>query len=263
MRASLLRDWERLASENALGAILTGNAGALRAWSPEEFFATGRADARAYLDRLQCVAPDGPRQRVLDFGCGVGRISRALVEFIPEVVGVDVSPTMVSRARAFNDDRPGCRFVVNRADDLRLFDTASFDLVYCRLVLQHLPRSLVTRYIPEMLRVLAPGGVLMFQLPERIDPDSERAFVSAPVTGARLKRALPRRLVDVYRRVKYRVIARWRSRIDGVPGLVRMFGMDRDDVLRLVADADGIVLAIDDDHAHGTSERGYAYWVTC
>lgn len=161
---------------------------------------------------------------------------------------------MIRRARALNADRPGCRFLLNRAPNLRLFASHSFDLVYSRLVLQHIPPQAVRQYVLEMLRVLALGGVLMFQLPERID-DAEDHFLNAPVTGNAIKRALPLCVVRSYRRAKYRLIAR-RQR-----GM-RMFGVERDEVVRLVTTARGRFLAIDDDHGHGTRQNGYAYWVT-
>jgi SAM-dependent methyltransferase len=59
--------------------------------------------------------------------------------------------------------------VLNTADDLRPFESGSFDLVYSRYVLQHLPgRAMVRSYLAEFIRVLRPGGLLVFQLPNRI-----------------------------------------------------------------------------------------------
>jgi ubiquinone/menaquinone biosynthesis C-methylase UbiE len=81
-------------------------------------------------------------------------------------VGVDISEEMVAQAQRLNGDLPNCRFVVNADPDLRAFDDGQFDLVYCRLVLQHIRQAEVTDiYIPELVRVLRPGGLLWFQLP--------------------------------------------------------------------------------------------------
>jgi SAM-dependent methyltransferase len=250
------RNWEELARQNALGAILTGDSGSLREWQLEEFFATGRADAAAYFHRLDELAPNAPRQRVLDFGCGVGRVSRALADYVPEVIGVDASASMIRMARVLNADVPRCRFFTLRAARLRRFRARSLDLVYSRLVLQHIPPRVVRRYIAEMLRTVAPGGIVMFQLPEQIDVDPIRAFCEAPVTGSRLKRALPRPLVRIYRRVKYRIL------IGSPPGGMRMFGMSRDEVVSTVETAGGRIVTIDDDRSHGTAHAGYEYWVT-
>jgi ubiquinone/menaquinone biosynthesis C-methylase UbiE len=104
------------------------------------------------------------RGRALDFGCGVGRLSRPLGERFRECVGLDISEGMLKLARELNDDRPNCRFVVNDAPDLGQFETASFDFVYSSLVLQHMPSAeMVEAYVSEFLRVLRPGGLAVFQ----------------------------------------------------------------------------------------------------
>jgi hypothetical protein len=126
--------------------------------------------------------------------------------------------------------------------------------VYSRLVLQHIPPHLVRRYVAEMIRTVAPGGIVMFQLPDQIDIGPERAFREAPVTGSRLKRALPRLLVRTYRHVKFRILF-------GSPPGMRMFGMSRDDVVSSVEAAGGRIVAIDRDSSHGTAHDGYEYWV--
>jgi SAM-dependent methyltransferase len=84
---------------------------------------------------------------------------------------VDISERMVSQARALNADRPGCEFLVNPAGDLRLFPDQSFDLAYSTLVLQHLPDpAQALGYVDELVRVLRPGGLLVFRLPHSIHP---------------------------------------------------------------------------------------------
>jgi SAM-dependent methyltransferase len=109
-------------------------------------------------------------------GCGVGRISRALADYVPEVIGVDASASMIRLARVLNADVPRCRFFTIREKHLRRFRARSFDLVYSRLVLQHIPPSVVRRCIAEMLRTVAPGGIVMSQLSEQIDVDPIWAF---------------------------------------------------------------------------------------
>jgi SAM-dependent methyltransferase len=246
--------WDQLARDNALGAILT-EGGAIADWRPQEFFATGRADIERFMTTLSRVAPQAPRTRVLDFGCGVGRITRALADHFSQVVAVDVSPSMIDQARTLNADRPGCTFVLNRARHLRRFADASFDVVYCRLVLQHIQPALVRRYISELVRVVAPGGVLMFQLPEHMGVDPREAFESAPVTGNAVKRRLPRPLVVVYRRVKYAFVTR-HQKVE-----MAMFGLPHDEVLGLIHAAGGRLLAAIPDQSHGPGVPGFEYWV--
>lgn len=60
------------------------------------------------------------------------------------------------------------------APHLRLFDAGSFAFIISNIVLQHVQPSLATEYLREFLRILAPGGVLIFQLPshQRIGSDA-------------------------------------------------------------------------------------------
>ena len=189
------RHWNALGRDNPYHAILTGPGGEIGPWTVEEFFAMGHADATRFMSDLNRIAPSVPRQRALDFGCGVGRVTRALAEHFESVVGVDVAESMIARARELNEDRRNCEFVANRSTHLRRFAEGSFNVVYSRLVLQHIPPRLLRRYIPELVRVMAPGGILMFQLPDVMAPDSEEVFRDAPVLGHPLKRRLPRPLV--------------------------------------------------------------------
>jgi SAM-dependent methyltransferase len=250
------RDWNALAKRNPFGAILTGAAGELPRWTVEEFLETGRADAARFMADLSGIAPTVRRRRVLDFGCGVGRVTGALSDYFQSAVGVDVAPTMISRARRLNQAYRNCQFVVMRRPHLHGFETGHFDVIYSRLVLQHVPPALVRRYIPELLRVLAPLGVLMFQMPEEIAPEPEGAFLDAPVAGNGLKPYLPRALVRAYRLVKYRFI------VDESLPKMAMFGMARDIVLELVTAAGGRVLTTSPDQSHGPIVPGFEYWAT-
>src|SRR4030095_15483615 len=86
------RDWNALGEMNPYGAILTDETGALSAWDVDGFFATGEGDAAAVVGALSQRAPTASRRRALDFGCGVGRITRALAGHFDAVVGVDAAP---------------------------------------------------------------------------------------------------------------------------------------------------------------------------
>ena len=101
------------------------------------FFATGEAEIAhvlAVADGLRPVARTG---RALDFGCGVGRLTRALGTRFERAVGVDISEAMVAQARRLNEAFPTCEFVVNAAPDL---DAVRDRLVRLRL-LEHRPAA--------------------------------------------------------------------------------------------------------------------------
>ena len=250
------RDWNRLAKRNPYGAILTGPTGELQQWTPEQFFETGQADAARFIADLTQIAPAANRRRLLDFGCGVGRVTRALADHFQTAIGVDVSSAMIDRARALNASIGNCEFVVNRPIHLKQFESASFDVVYSRLVLQHIPPHFVREYISEFIRILAAGGVLMFQLPEEMANEPEELFLSAPVLGSGLKRSIPTPLIRLYRRIKYRFI------VDESEPTMAVFGMRRETVLKIIADSGGRLLKLKADRSHGEAILGFEYWVT-
>src|SRR5437899_10675462 len=93
------RFWHQLGSLNPFGVILTGPDRQPRTWDADEFFRTGVADAAYVLDQLAALVPGLHRGSALDFGCGVGRITRALAPHFTAVTGVDVAPSMIESAR--------------------------------------------------------------------------------------------------------------------------------------------------------------------
>ena len=171
-RVSLERhkeDWERLAEVDAMWAVLTSPASRGGGWNAEAFFATGQAEIDHVLTVVQRLGRDLPRGRALDFGCGVGRLTRALGTRFEKAIGVDISEKMVAHARRLNDAFPQCEFLVNPTTDLGRFETGSFDFVYSSIVLQHLPSAAhIDRYVTEFLRVARPEGLVVFGIPSRV-----------------------------------------------------------------------------------------------
>ena len=161
----LQRNWEELAQADPLWAICTDPARRHGKWSREEFFATGRDEIEKVMQcvRELAVAVDG-RAPALDFGCGVGRLTRALGGYFPECWGVDISPTMVRLAGEFNSDISQCRFVLNENGDLRELPDSYFGFVYTSIVFQHIAPRHSRKYLAELVRVTRPGGILVFQV---------------------------------------------------------------------------------------------------
>lgn len=159
------RTYERLGREDPLWAVLTSRDKRHNRWDPNEFFQRGRdeiTDVMSYLDTLGLV-PE--RRRVLDFGCGVGRLSQALADHFDEVVGVDISEEMLERAREFSGRDGGrVRYLLNTEPQLALLEDDGFDLVYSNITLQHIPPRYGRTYVTEFFRVLRKGGVALFQM---------------------------------------------------------------------------------------------------
>lgn len=162
-------DWDAMGELDPLWAILSTDSGRYGKWDVEEFFRTGEAEIRQMMDHAAALGRPSGRGLALDFGCGVGRLSRALAAYFDQVVGVDISESMIERARELNAAYPACSFVLNTEPDLRLFPDAHFDMIYTNIVLQHVPSQPAIRsYIAEFVRVIRPGGLMVFQLPSHI-----------------------------------------------------------------------------------------------
>ncbi len=162
------RDWEALGRSDPLWAVWTHPDRREGGWAghEEEFFDTGAGEVAKILAAGTGHGVPSGRARALDFGCGVGRLSRALREHFDQVLGLDLSGPMVERARELNRDRPGCSFEVNSTAELVGLEDGEFDLVLSLITLQHVSDPAAVRsYLRELARVLAPGGLLAVQLP--------------------------------------------------------------------------------------------------
>jgi SAM-dependent methyltransferase len=154
-------DWESLAERDALGAILTDASRADGKWDIAEFFATGEAEMEVVMRHLASIGRlPGFDGAALDFGCGVGRVTQALARRFASCAGVDISRQMIEKADSLNQ-YPHCSYVVH-SDTKLPFADGNFSFLYSNIVLQHVPPNYSERYLREFVRVLAPGGVLVF-----------------------------------------------------------------------------------------------------
>jgi SAM-dependent methyltransferase len=155
------RDWEELATLDPLWAILSDPKRRFGNWQLEEFFRTGEEEIVLLMKKAEHLGLPRTKWRAIDFGCGVGRLTRALHAYFPECHGVDIADSMVKAARRLN---PACHF--RQGSDLRSFPDGYGDFIYSTLVLQHQPdQRSVIRIVRDMLRTLAPDGLLVFQMP--------------------------------------------------------------------------------------------------
>ncbi len=240
------RDWDEIGRMDALWAILSDPAKRYGRWDVDEFLATGRREIDGILERGGRWGLPASRRRALDFGCGVGRLTRALAAHFDSATGVDISEVMVARARAINGDVPACSFQVLDSTGLASFPDRSFDCIYSRIVLQHIPDRRVTEaHIREFVRLLADGGLLVFQLPSLVP--LRRRFQVRPTLYATL------RFLRVSEGLLY-------SRLGLHP--IRMRSIPEADVVHLLASVEATVLDIERAELGGTGIQDRTYWAT-
>jgi SAM-dependent methyltransferase len=162
----LKQDWDHLAKDDPFWAICTDPRKRRGAWDLKEFFATGENEVGTVLQYLfslkinvDFAAP------ALDFGCGVGRLTQALAKRFAECTGVDISPTMIQWAEKLNQHGGQCKYFMNDSEQLAGLPDNYFGFVYSSIVLQHIRARYISCYLREFVRVLRPGGILVFQLP--------------------------------------------------------------------------------------------------
>lgn len=107
------------------------------------------------------MRPIVPEMKVLDFGCGWGRVQRVLLKDFPasNLFGTDIDPEMIAIAREL---LPEVEFRVNEARPPLAHADESFDLILVNSVFSHLAEPNFNFWLAELTRVLKTGGVLAF-----------------------------------------------------------------------------------------------------
>jgi SAM-dependent methyltransferase len=148
MRDRAADDWEALGQREPYFAVLTEERFLREQMSDgdrEAFFASGEAD----IAHLLSLVPDFTPGSALDFGCGVGRLTRALANRVDRVAGVDAAPSMLRLAR---ENVPQATFSSTIPEE-------TFELIVSLIVFQHIPVRRGEALLDELLGHLQTGGV--------------------------------------------------------------------------------------------------------
>jgi ubiquinone/menaquinone biosynthesis C-methylase UbiE len=153
--------WDEKARENAMYYISSYRA--YDQQDPAEFWKWGGILAEKFLveSGLQFTG----QERMLEIGCGVGRMTKYFAGRFRHVTGLDVSEEMIRQARENLVACTNVRLDVGNGVDLSAYPDASFDFAFSYIVFQHIPDANVTlTYVREAGRVLRPGGSFYFQV---------------------------------------------------------------------------------------------------
>lgn len=142
---------------------------------PDEliFTVAGSADVKWFLHTGQLAfetiedvlkrnsAPLASLRRVLDFGCGCGRVVRYWQCQPAKVYGTDYNSDLIRWCEA---NLPAAAFGVNSLAPPLTYESETFDLVYALSVFTHLSEDLQLAWMDELRRVIRPGGLLFITL---------------------------------------------------------------------------------------------------
>ena len=145
--------WDRKATTTT-GALIAVDGSA----NEEVARLTGAYTAR----QVEAALALEPSDRVLELGCGVGRIGRELAPKVAHWEGADISANMLGVARERLQGHANIGLTELRDSSLRALPDASFDKAYCVAVFIHMDKEDFLLYLEELARVLKPGGLLFF-----------------------------------------------------------------------------------------------------
>ncbi len=170
------RDWKRYGSEDPYYGVVSDerfHKDCLDNEARDAFFKTGEDHAAYLFDEVRKhMVPDFAPERILDFGCGVGRCTIPFSRFGREVVGIDVSADMIEEARvnATTQEVHNVEFVASGSPSEAL--TGEFDFIHSFIVFQHIPQAKGEILVEQLVnRLSADGvGVLHFLYHAQISP---------------------------------------------------------------------------------------------
>lgn len=171
---AMKHDWDSRAVENAKWFINTIK----HEQSDDEFFTSGRPDVEKFVfnDPMLTAELDFKSVRMLEIGCGIGRMTRHLVERFGEVHGTDVSAEMITQARERFQGVKNAFFYDTNGLDFSQFPNDTFDFIFSVYVFQHTPSVEVTRSnIRDACRTLKPGGLFKFQVSSVTSPEFDNS----------------------------------------------------------------------------------------
>jgi len=157
-------DWEEIGRTNPYYGVLTDprfKSDQLTDEALADFFRSGEHGIAYEANRLKARHSDFEPRSALDFGCGVGRLTRALAARTGDAFGVDISDSMLAEAR---------RNVPEGAAFGRELPDREFDWIVSLIVFQHIPPERGYPLLKALMERLAPGGFVTLQFALYRDP---------------------------------------------------------------------------------------------
>lgn len=153
--------WDERAKENAF--YFVDNNVDYNSPDAEQFWAEGERVVDVILGALDITIESG--DDIVEIGCGVGRLTRALAGRGASVRALDVSAEMLAQAREANAQLDNVTWIHGDGTSITGVEPGSADVCFSHVVFQHIPEPSITLgYVRGMGRVLRPGGWAAFQI---------------------------------------------------------------------------------------------------
>ncbi|MFA6268520.1 MAG: class I SAM-dependent methyltransferase [archaeon] len=137
-----------------------------------------RNHPKTFLKVFAQILGSVKNKKILDIGCGDGVNTVALAKKGAHVIGIDLEPLMINKCKVQYNKVKNVEFFLGKAQNLRMFDPKSFEIVIINMVLPNIEtKKEVQRIFLEISRVLKNNGKLIFS---DINPAS---LLSPPTKG--------------------------------------------------------------------------------
>ncbi len=153
MRPDTDIEWEKWAQTQPFYSILVNPIFLKENWEENQhyFWNSGHHD----IENLFTPPPE--TKNALEFGCGVGRMTKVMAGLCEQVVGLDVSPTMLKKAEELAKDVPNVSYRLSD-DELSALNGELFDFIYSYIVFQHIPEDRGAAIFDNLISHCAPEG---------------------------------------------------------------------------------------------------------
>ena len=157
-------EWQSWGDQESYYGVLTGpeyRKENLTADSRDRFFASGVKHVQYILARIAYHFGETGRGKILDYGCGVGRLVIPFAAQYRQVFGVDLSAGMLAEAGRVAALRGVANAVFEQSDghDFSALP-GDFDLIHSVIVFQHIPITHGYAVMEKLMARTAPGGIL-------------------------------------------------------------------------------------------------------
>jgi len=240
----LQNKWNKFGQDDPLWAILSEVNKKNKKWDKKEFFKTGEYEIDNIIKYINSFGLNVHTNRALDFGCGVGRLTQQLANYFEEVHGVDISQSFLDLANEYNQNKEKIYYHLNENSDLKLFSNSYFNFIYTNITLQHIKPKISKKYIREFLRILNPGGVLIFQLPAPFKINDFKNFNFKNLFTF-FAQYTPRWLLDLLHPLVH----------------FDMYGIEKKQIIKLLENNGAKIIDIKEDYSASQKWRGYRYFV--